>query len=138
MSVQGSCLCGAVTYEITAPLEFAGNCHCSICRKSNGAAYATWGILKPGSFKCTSGEEELQSYESSPGHTRCFCKRCGSPLVSMHSGEVGEVVLATVDGDPQVRPREHIFAGSKAVWHNITDGLPQHQAWPPEIEPPPE
>ncbi len=33
MSVTGSCLCGAVTYEFAGAFEFVGNCHCSICRK---------------------------------------------------------------------------------------------------------
>lgn len=59
----------------------------------------------------------------------------GSPLASMHSGVVGEVVVGTVDGDPGARPREHIFVGSKASWHQITDSLPQHEAWPPGFAP---
>jgi hypothetical protein len=44
-------------------------------------------------------------------------------------------VLASVDGDPGVRPTEHIFTGSKAPWHDITDGLPQHREWPPGMAP---
>lgn len=54
--------------------------------------------------------------------------RCGSTLASMHSGVVGEVALGTVDGDSGDRPREHIFVGSKAPWHDITDSLPQYEA----------
>jgi hypothetical protein len=131
MSIKESCLCGAVSYEVTAPFQFIGNCHCSICRKTHGAAFATWGIIDPEHFHWTAGEEFVQAYESSPGRTRCFCKRCGSPLASAHSGTVGEVVVGTVDGDPGGRPREHIFVGSKAPWHYIADSLPQHQEWPP-------
>ena len=66
MSVKGSCLCGAVTYEVTAPFQFIGNCHCSRCRKANGAAFVTWGILNPGTFNWTSGEDLLQSYDRLP------------------------------------------------------------------------
>ena len=135
MSIKGGCLCGAVTYEVTAPFRFVGNCHCSICRKSHGAAFATWGIIAPGTFRWTSGEGVVHAYESSPGTTRCFCQQCGSPLVCAHSGVVGEVVVGTVDGDPDVSPREHIFVGSKAPWHRITDSLPQHEAWPPGFAP---
>lgn len=43
--LTGSCLCGAVRYAISGGFAFIGNCHCSICRKANGAAFATWGIL---------------------------------------------------------------------------------------------
>ena len=131
MTVNGSCLCGAVTYEVAAPLEFIGNCHCSICRKAHGAAFATWGIITAGRFRWLKGESHVRHYESSPGRTRCFCGTCGSPLASAHAGTVGEVVVGSIDGDPGDRPREHIFVGSKAVWHEITDALPRHEAWPP-------
>jgi hypothetical protein len=133
MSIKGSCLCGAVAYEVTAPFQFLGNCHCSRCRKSNGAAFVTWGILNPGTFKWTSGESLVRSYESSPGNARCFCVKCGSALASAHAGVIGEVVIGTVDGDPGDTPREHIFVGSKACWYQITDGLPQHAEWPPGL-----
>ena len=132
--MRGSCLCGAVSYEIGGAFKTIGNCHCSICRKSHGAAFATWGIIDPDQFHWTSGEEHVQSYESSPGRWRRFCRRCGSPLVSSHSGQVGEVVIGTIDGDPGARPSEHIFVGSKAPWHEITDSLPQFEEWPPGFE----
>jgi hypothetical protein len=135
MSVKGSCLCGAVTYEVTGQFELVGNCHCSMCRKSHGAAFATWGIISPEQFRWTSGESFVRGYESSPGRTRCFCKRCGSPMASAHSGAVGEVVVGSVDGDPGTRPREHIFVGSKAPWHDIGDSLPQFAEWPTESKP---
>jgi len=135
MSIAGSCLCGSVTYEVTGPLRFVGNCHCSKCRKSHGAAFVTWGIIEPGEFNWVTGEDLVQHYESSPGRTRCFCGKCGSPLAATHSGTVGEVVVGTLDGDPGGRPREHIFVGSKASWHEITDVLPQHEAWPPGFAP---
>jgi hypothetical protein len=54
-----------------------------------------------------------------------------SPLVATHSGKVMEVVLGTVDGDPGVRPGEHIFVGFKAPWYEISDTLPQFEEWPP-------
>lgn len=135
MSIKGSCLCGNVMYEIVGSFEFVGNCHCSMCRKSHGTAFATWGIIKPERFRWISGEDFIQGYESSPGRQRCFCKECGSPLVSTHAGVVSEVVVGTVDGDPGTRPREHIFVGSKAPWHEITDSLPQYEEWPPGFKP---
>lgn len=134
MAIKGSCLCGAVSYEITGSFEAIGNCHCSICRKSHGAAFVTWGIINPSQFRWTSGENLVQAYESSPARQRYFCQKCGSPLVSAHSESVTEVVVGTVDGDPGKRPSEHIFVGSKAPWYEITDTLPQHVAWPPGME----
>ena len=135
MAITGSCQCGAVRYEITGSLAAIGHCHCSICRKSHGAAFATWAMVDPNQFRWTSDVESITTYPSSPGRERCFCKRCGSPLVATHSGTVTEVVLGTVDGDPGMRPREHIFVGSKAPWYEITDALPQFEQWPPGIAP---
>src|SRR3712207_3652800 len=75
MAIVGSCLCGSVRYEITGSLKVVGHCHCPMCRKSNGAAFATWGILDPEQFRWTSGVEFVQGYESSPGRERCFWTR---------------------------------------------------------------
>lgn len=135
MVINGSCLCGAVRYEVSGPFAAAGHCHCSMCRKANGAAFATWGLINPDQFRWTAGVDTLEQYESSPGRTRCFCRRCGSALAASHAGKVTEVVLGTVDGDPRVRPREHIFVGSRASWYEITDALPQHLEWPPGMGP---
>lgn len=133
MAISGGCLCGSVRYEISGPFKMAGHCHCSMCRKSHGAAFVTWGMVDPDQFHWTSGEEFIEAYESSPGRGRCFCRKCGSPLAATHSGKVTEVVLGTVDGDPGVRPGEHIFVGSKAPWYEITDALPQFEEWPPGV-----
>ena len=36
--VHGSCLCGGVRYEVTAPFLRSNYCHCERCRKHSGAA----------------------------------------------------------------------------------------------------
>lgn len=135
MSIRGSCLCGAVGYEIVGALGVAGHCHCSMCRKAHGAAFATWAAVEPAQFRWTAGEASVERYESSPGIARCFCRTCGAPLVITDAGKVTEVALGTVDGDPGVRPSEHIFVGSKAPWYTITDALPRHEDWPPGMGP---
>jgi hypothetical protein len=53
------------------------------------------------------------------------------PACLTDSGKITEVVLGTVDGDPGMRPGEHIFVGSKAPWYEIADALPQFEEWPP-------
>ena len=131
MELRGSCLCGQVRYEVSGPFKTIGNCHCSMCRKAHGAAFATWGIVDADQFRWTSGGDLIKGYESSPGTTRCFCANCGSHLVGTHAGSVSEVVVGTVDGDPGARPGAHVFTGSKASWYDITDALPQYEEWPP-------
>ena len=45
-------------------------------------------------------------------------------------GVVGDVRSAALDSDPGVRASAHIFVGSRAVWFEITDDLPQFQEMP--------
>jgi hypothetical protein len=135
LAITGSCLCKSINYEITGAVGVMGNCHCSICRKSHGAAFVTWVVLSPEQFRWTSGKEFVQGYDSSPGIQRCFCGKCGTTLATSHNGDISEVAAGTIDGDPGVRPGAHIFVGSKAPWYDITDELPQFAEWPPGMEP---
>ena len=79
----GSCLCGAVTYQIDGPIGDIIQCHCQKCRKANGTAYATNAPIAKADFKLTSGQDVVKKYASSAGTERCFCGNCGSPLVSI-------------------------------------------------------
>ncbi len=36
--LTGSCLCGAVAFEVDGPIAGIGQCHCSLCRKVSGTA----------------------------------------------------------------------------------------------------
>ncbi len=76
--LSGSCLCGAVSYEIDAPIESASHCHCSQCRKAHGAAFATYGKVRREAFRYVAGADAVAEYHSSPGVTRTFCRHCGS------------------------------------------------------------
>ena len=39
--IRGSCLCGDVAFCVDGPLELRSHCHCSMCRKTHGSAFAT-------------------------------------------------------------------------------------------------
>jgi hypothetical protein len=135
MAITGECLCGGVKYEISGKLDGSANCHCSMCRRQSGSAYNAAGVVPPGALKWTSGEKMLGAYESSPGGYRYFCTKCGSSLgggpKDLKSGPF-YVALGTIDGDPGVKPGAHIYVGSKAAWHDITDQLPQFKEFPPQ------
>jgi hypothetical protein len=133
MALKGSCLCKGVQYEITAPLDAAANCHCSMCRKQSGAAFLSAAGVATKNFRWTKGEELLTRYASSPGGERIFCRRCGSTLAGGPSDPKGEMIwimLGTLDDDPKIKPSSHIFVGSKASWFDIADALPQHKEFP--------
>ncbi|MDH4562500.1 GFA family protein [Pseudomonas sp. BN411] len=125
---HGSCLCGAVKYEIDAPINSATHCHCSQCRKGHGAAFGTYGNVRWSAFRLVQGEDALARFHSSPGVTRTFCRQCGSTLQwyseNAHPDWVS-VALGTLDSPLGPIPQKHIYPESKADWYAIADGLPQ-------------
>lgn len=124
--LKGSCLCGGIRYEIDGDLGPITNCHCSQCRKASGASFAISAPVPANSFRIVAGAELLKDWESSPGTRRCFCGRCGSPIVKRYDAkpEIVRLRPGTLDTDPGVKPSKHIFVGSKAPWVDTTDGLP--------------
>ena len=130
---KGSCLCGQVRFEITGPIRNIVYCHCSRCRKAQGSAFASNGIVASDDFAILSGAERLVGYESSPGQTKYFCGTCGSPILSRSVARPDQVRirLGTLDSDIQERPIAHIFASSKANWEDICGDLPRYDAYEP-------
>ena len=125
--IRGSCLCGAVAFEIAKPPTIIEHCHCSMCRKSHGAAFATDAVVDREDFRWARGEEDVTRYESSPGTFRCFCRGCGSRLVIV-PGEYPRfmaVYLGVLDDDPGGRPGAHVFADDAADWWTFSDDLPR-------------
>jgi hypothetical protein len=131
MAVKGECLCGKVRYEVAGPLFNADHCHCSMCRRQHGAAFATYADFNPGDFKWTSGADLVKVYTTSQGGGWCFCNDCGSTLAGTDKGRICSITLCTVAGDPGVKPGSHIFVSSRAQWHDICDDLPQFEERPP-------
>ena len=124
---QGSCLCGKICFAVTGPLLSADHCHCSQCRKQHGAAFATYVDFKITDFKWISGEELIKVYQTESKTGWCFCSECGSTLAGTKNGKITSIALGTIDGYVDVIPESHIFVGSKANWHQITDDLPQFE-----------
>ena len=131
---QGGCLCDGVRFEISAGIRDIVFCHCSQCRKVQGSAFATNGVVGREAFTILRGEELLTAYESSPGKVKYFCRQCGSPIMSKNVSKPDQVRirLGTIDSDIEERPMAHIFVESKANWEAICGDLPQYESYEPE------
>lgn len=128
---HGQCLCGEIQYEVREFSPRMGHCHCSMCRKFHGAAFATYGEVKPPDFHWIKGEATLSDFTADNGTTRSFCKHCGSSLTfraSNADNSIVELALGTLDTPIPHQPDAHIFVANKASWHTISDKLPQFQA----------
>ncbi len=129
MKVQanGACLCGAVRFTVTLPTLFCGHCHCSICRRSNGAASVAWFGVAKDQFEITEGQDWIAAYASSEHAVREFCSSCGSSLFSRssrHPDQV-EVVLASMLDPIDRVPEAHVFFDDRAAWDVTEDSLPK-------------
>ena len=132
-SYKGGCLCGKVRFEITGEIQDIVYCHCSLCRKAQGSAFATNGNVDLEKFVFISGEAEMTGYESTPGQTKYFCQHCGSPIISKNTAKPDQVRvrLGTIESDIVERPMAHIFVTSKADWEDIGGDIPQYAEYEP-------
>jgi len=127
MKYHGQCLCGAVRYEFDTLSARMGHCHCSMCRKFHGAAFATLGEVPLQDFHWCGDMQALKSYTADNGTVRRFCRHCGSSMSFETPSGPGtiEIALATLDSEIPHRPDAHIFTEFKANWYAIEDQLPQ-------------
>ena len=126
--LAGKCYCGAVQYEVEDQFVYALNCHCSNCRRTTGSAFKPFAGIERHKFRITAGEEARLIYGDEAATHDAHCGRCGSLLYSLvREGQWVHVAMGTLLDDPSIRPTAHMFVGSKAPWHEITDNLPQHQ-----------
>jgi hypothetical protein len=126
-TLAGRCFCGAVHYAVADEFAYAANCHCSNCRRTTGSAFKPFAGIAREKLRITQGADSLMTFGEESGHD-AHCKSCGSLLYSVvREGAFVHVAMGTLLDDPSIRPRAHIFVGSKAPWFTITDGLPQYQ-----------
>ena len=96
--MKGSCLCGAIRFEIAGPIRDVGNCHCSICRRSHGTPFSTYAQVASADLRVLSGEGSIRRYRSSEPVERGFCGECGSHLTFRFDGLPDAVWVAAGPG----------------------------------------
>lgn len=127
--VEGRCRCGAVRYEVADEFVYAANCHCSACRAATGSAFKAFAGIEREKLTITEGLDALAIFgEDTANDTRCGA--CGSFLFSVvREGAFVHVAMGSLVDAPSMRPRHHIFVGSKAPWFEIADDLPQFEEY---------
>lgn len=123
--IRGSCLCGAVTFEVTPPTKWCAHCHCTMCRRAHGAGVVTWFGVHTSSFQLVAGSDVLKWHQSSPAARRGFCDRCGSSMFFEGERWPGEVHIAraTVVGPIDREPTAHVYFDVRVDWLELHDDL---------------
>ena len=114
----GSCLCGAVRYEIQGAVERTSKCWCTMCQKQHGAAFGPYANVASDALKFVQGREFITRYRSSPGVERTFCTVCGSNLswqAELERERVA-VTLGTFDTPYEGQVMHDLHIDSKPGW----------------------
>ena len=133
-SIAGSCLCGAVRFEVRPPWLAFQYCHCSRCRKTSGSAHAANLFVAPDQLAWTAGEEHVRCYELPTARffNHGFCEVCGSSMPWLsRTGRAWIVPAGTLDQDPGEVPQRAIYWDSRAPWFVSTAELERHAELPP-------
>jgi hypothetical protein len=116
-STHGSCMCGALHYQVNGPLRPIIACHCIQCRKSSGHFVAATAC--PTEALHIDGDT-LQWYASSPEAERGFCRRCGSNLFWRRIGTNSTSIWAgSIDGPSGLHIAQQMFANSKGDYYDL-------------------
>jgi hypothetical protein len=129
--MTGTCLCGAVAFEVDGALERAPEaCHCTQCRKQSGHVLA--GVNVRRTAITVRGAEKVTWYQSSEKVRRGFCSVCGSSLFwnpTIDGYEWIGVAMGAFDSPTGTRLAKHTFVGDKGDYYDIDDALPQSQSY---------
>ncbi len=124
---SGSCLCGAVQYELHGEPTRFYHCHCKRCRKSTGTGHASNLFVKDADLTWRKGETLVRYFKvpEAERFTRCFCQQCGSALPRLVP-ELGVAVIpaGSLDNEPVMVPQARIFWDSRASWSCGSGELP--------------
>ncbi len=126
---KGSCLCGAITFDVAGKLGFPEACHCAQCRKWTGHFLTSTEV--PISALTVHGDNHISWCYSSQKARRGFCSKCGSslffdPLDKEKHNWIG-ISMGAFDTPTDTRLALHIFVAEKGDYYDISDGLPQNE-----------
>jgi hypothetical protein len=124
MQAGGGCLCGTVRFQLSG-IERTHLCHCDMCRRATGSAFAVLSWVKTGKLRWTSALPKR--HRTSPLATRSFCGDCGTPISLNYdgTGEIG-IYSGTLDQPEIAIPAYNYNAQSRLSWVTCGRQLPNH------------
>jgi len=129
-TLSGSCLCSAVTFEVTGKIDGFFLCHCARCQKDTGSAHASNLFAADATLIWLTGGNQVRTFRlPDTRHAKSFCSACGSALPTVEADSV-TIPAGSLDDILAIRPDAHIFGASRAAWDSdleeigVYDGLP--------------
>jgi hypothetical protein len=129
MKVQGSCHCGAITYEADVDPERVTVCHCTDCQTLTGTAFRVTVPAARQSFVLLSGTPKTYQKTAESGNRRiqAFCADCGTPIYATAATPNPEsygLRVGALKQREQLAPRRQIWQRSALPWATRIATLP--------------
>ncbi|MEN9314322.1 MAG: hypothetical protein RIS35_715 [Pseudomonadota bacterium] len=135
--LTGGCLCGAIRYELQAPVEALVACYCSDCRHASGTAASINARVPASGFRIVSGRTRIFGKAADSGRMlhRHFCGDCGSPIYSQHADGPDLLILkaGSLDRQQGMQLAANIWVRSAPPWARVDATVPSFE----EGRPPP-
>jgi hypothetical protein len=122
---DGGCACGYVRYRMKSRPLIVHCCHCSLCQRQNGSAFAVNALIEADLVQILRGEVADVEVRSPSGANQRI-SRCPNCQVAVWSyylvfyGGIGEFVrfirVGTLDEPGRLPPDVHIYTSSKQSW----------------------
>src|SRR4051812_29336440 len=118
--LDGSCLCGKVTYRCEADPVATAVCHCTECQRQTGTSFSLV-VAVPRDALVVEGDS-LSSYttvgtDSGQPVERRFCCECGSPIVSVpEGGPLVFIKAGTLNDRSWLEPQVQVWCDSAQPW----------------------
>ena len=120
----GSCLCGAVRFEVVGALRDVVECHCAMCRKTHGHIGAYTATPKEG-LRIVEARG-LRWYRSSEQARRGFCGECGGTLFFEPANKDYVAIAAgTLDPPTGLKTVVQIHVNSAGDYYRIDESIRQ-------------
>ncbi len=127
----GSCLCGAVRFEVQGDFDSFYLCHCEYCKKDTGSGHAANLFSQSATLTWLAGAEAVTSFTlTGTRHHKSFCSVCGSAMPCALSAGLLVVPAGCLDSEITLSPTARIFTAGKAPWDVELGGLPEFDGLP--------
>ena len=133
MKVQGSCHCGAITYEAEVDPDKVNLCNCTDCQMLTGSAFRVSVPAPAATFRLLTGHPKVYVKTADSGAKRrhSFCPNCGTPVCATADTENPpsySLRVGCLKQRAQLPPKRRIWCRSALDWAQNVSGVPAAEA----------
>ncbi len=132
--LEGTCRCGQVRFEVSAPPVITSACHCRGCQRMASSAYSLTAIFPDTAFTVTAAEPVKGGLQG-PDLDHFFCPSCKTWMFTRIPALEGLInVRPTLLDDPAwTRPFMETMTSEKLSWVE-TPARHSYEGFPPPEE----